>query len=180
MKVRTTLYGEDLPKIIPGETIVTTKPVTNSDGDVVISNNEDLKVISVDDKFDGKLRYYECVVTFENILGVTVSRTINVIHEESELLLSKLMTNFADVAFSDDYIEQKVRDKARKSYFMLRNYFSSITYPFARTAHKAQGKTYKNVLLLKSDMDQAQFLGEEHKEMLYTSVGRCSETLYVI
>lgn len=55
--------------------------------------------------------------------------------------------------------------------------YKEVLYPYARTIHKSQGSTFKNVYVEASEIDEK---GSNKKKLLFVAYSRASENLYTI
>ena len=105
--------------------------------------------------------------------GSVISRYINVIHEDSEIAYKNLL--------------EKARQKAMSTkkgidwviYFNLMKWSAEVMYGYAITAHKSQGSTYKNVMIMESDVDANNKIVERNR-IKYTAYSRATDVLFVV
>lgn len=85
---------------------------------------------------------------------------------------------------------KKIFEKARRSHrsvrgaifkkgFMLRDYFADIDYANAITAHKSQGSTYRNTIVMMRDIRENLDIKERNR-IMYTAITRSSNNVYLI
>jgi len=190
--VRELIYGKNPERFIVGEKLIAKKPISEklkSDKDhswdywkVVYPTSEELTVEEVfedyitieEGEFKLKVKVYELDVSSVNVFtGSVISRYINVIHEDSEIAYKNLL--------------EKARQKAMSTkkgidwviYFNLMKWSAEVMYGYAITAHKSQGSTYKNVMIMESDVDANNKIVERNR-IKYTAYSRATDVLFVV
>lgn len=186
---RELIYGaaHSSSRFIPGECLIVNKPVFDKDDEgryrIILTTSEELKVKSVDivfqKFFEGpyslSMKVYKMEVCsfdpadpydpYENV--------IYVVHEESQ----------------EDYLKLQEAAKAQATatkdgkawvrYFNILKWSANVGYNYAITAHKSQGSTYKNVLILEEDIDQNRKALERNR-IKYTVYSRATDKLFVL
>jgi len=189
--VRKILFGENSPTYVVGERLIVNKPVFKRVlgrvrgrpaflWKLLFTTSEELEILSIDiisktftegiHKID--LSIYELDVIAKNPSG-DVHETIEVIHEESRpdylILLAKAKKLAVDTRQATFWIQ----------YYNILKWSADITYNYGISAHKSQGSTYKNVLLLESDIDANKNILERNR-IKYTAYTRASEKLFIL
>ena len=98
---------------------------------------------------------------------------IEVIHEDSLDLYNYLLA---------DLKNQAVKNKTSKSwikYYNVLKWNADVIYNYAITAHKSQGSTYKNCLVIDEDIDLNNKVIERNR-IRYTAYTRASSRLFII
>lgn len=128
----------------------------------------DVKLCSI------RLKVYSLKVKFYSLESESYKTSvIQVIHEDS----------------LDDYkaLLEKIRSEALRSknkkkwvlYYNILKWDASIAYNYAITAHKSQGSTYENVMVLDNDIDMNNKIVERNR-IRYTSYTRASTRLFIV
>lgn len=183
--VRELLYGKDIPTYVEGERLIVQKPIFKK-GDkywkILFTTSEELEVVHSEvvpfRHFEGMFnlageQYALDVSSYDVLKDRYVEETINVVHESTIQAYQDLL--------------KKAREKAIKScnvmdwviYYNIIKWFANVGYGYAITAHKSQGSTYKNVLVLEDDIDE-NFNVVERNRIKYTAYSRASELLHIL
>jgi exodeoxyribonuclease-5 len=128
----------------------------------------DVKLCSI------RLKVYSLKVKFYSLESESYrTNVIQVIHEDS----------------LDDYnaLLEKIRSEALRSknkkkwvlYYNILKWDADIVYNYAITAHKSQGSTYENVMVLDNDIDMNNKIVERNR-IRYTSYTRASKRLFIV
>jgi exodeoxyribonuclease-5 len=123
---------------------------------------------------DISLKVYELKVKYKSLETDTYfTNTLYVIHEDS----------------LDDYnaLLNKIRNEALRSknkkkwvlYYNILKWNADIAYNYAITAHKSQGSTYENVMVLDNDIDMNNKIVERNR-IRYTAYTRASKRLFIV
>lgn len=190
--VRELIYGKDPERFIVGEKLIVKKPISekvksdkNNDWDywkIVYPTSEELTVDGVWEDYitihegDFKLsaKVYQLDVSSVNVFtGSTINKEINVIHEDSEIAYKNLLDKAKKKAMST----KKGVDWV--IYFNLMKWSAEVMYGYAITAHKSQGSTYQNVMILESDIDANNKVVERNR-IKYTAYSRATDILFVV
>jgi hypothetical protein len=132
--VRGCIYGYDAPQFMEGEYIIAGSAILDSEGNILINNNEEFQV--------NILREDVCDKTKLPIYWI----------ETSKCLTPLKVINYSALDAKDKYFK-KLGSKARTNPALWDNYweeynsFADIRYLHAITAHKSQGSTYKHVYM---------------------------------
>lgn len=188
--VRELLYGVNPDRFLVGEKLIVNKPIFYRDEvrakhktyinyKILFTTSEELEVKEVDifqglkqeGGFAMNVKYYNLLVTCYNPMkeGLT-TKTIEIIHEDSIEEYKMLMNRVKEVA---------LRFHNWVSYFNIQKWNADVTYNYAISAHKSQGSTYTNVLVLEDDLD-ANWNIVERNRIKYTAVSRAKEKLFIL
>jgi hypothetical protein len=117
---------------------------------------------------------YKCQVLVQDPLGYEPkSNTIEIIHEDSLQEYRELLKKTKSLAI-------KARDKsAWVSYYNILKWSADVGYNYAITAHKAQGSTYENVILIEEDLDKNRTTVERNR-IKYTAYSRPKNKLFIL
>lgn len=188
--IRQILYGEDAMTYMVGEKLVARKPIFEQKKDnfwgskwsISLNTSEEMEVkdvIVTTKKFvEGRHQLYatiyKCKVdVWDPVKKKLVENNINIIHEDSSLDYRKLLKETKQLAIN-------TRDKsAWVSFYNIMKWSADVSYNYAITAHKAQGSTYTNVLLMEEDIDLNKTMLERNR-IKYTAYSRPTDTLYIL
>lgn len=183
-EIRTMIFGEDKSKIMEGEKLIANSPILLRDGivDVVLFNTNDEFTV---DEFkeetryigNGVMKYYRTQVSYENILGETVVKHIDILHEDSQPNFDAIAEDLKKAA-----IQEKNPGAAAGRWVTYYNFirtFADVKYNYAITAHKSQGSTYENCVVLESDLSVNRNKAEANK-IKYTAFTRPSNLLFLV
>lgn len=189
--VRELKYGKKLSRFIKGEGLITVKPVFEEKDDlnsynrwkIVLNTSEELIVKKIEKRvMDFREGSYKTsmlmyVLTVESYDAATpdypVSNKINVVHEESAEEYNKLIEKAKSHAIKTKQAKDWVK------YFNILKWSANVAYTYAITAHKSQGSTYKNVLIIEDDIDANRKTLEKNR-IKYTAYSRATDCLYVL
>lgn len=192
--VRELLYGENPDTFMKGEKLLANKLVSykgigyNRKGHpyerwtIGFYTSEEMTVedVVVDEMYFNEgmyhadLKAYSLTVSgYDPINEFNKRFPITVIHPDSMDAYNKLLEEAKKAAK-----DAKDPDLWRVFYNM-KKWNANLTYNYAITAHKSQGSTYKNVLLIEDDLD-ANPKTIERNRIKYTSYSRASDVLYIL
>tara|TARA_R110000868_G_scaffold8307_3_gene43386 strand:- start:6407 stop:7405 length:999 start_codon:yes stop_codon:yes gene_type:complete len=189
--VREIKYGKNLPRFVEGECLIVLKPVFEekevyegfNKWRIILNTSEEIVVNSIDQdtvtlkEGSYKLTIRMYVLTVETYNQAFLDRlnynTLNVIHETSEEDYKKLLHSARLFALKSKQSKDWV------TYFNILKWSANVAYNYAITAHKSQGSTYKNVLILEDDLDANRKVFERNR-IKYTAYSRVTDKLYVL
>jgi exodeoxyribonuclease-5 len=189
--VRKVIYGEEAlsSKILVGEKLIANSPIMEGDT-ISFNTNDEFSVESFeieqcalrfkvsdhpdDDPYSITLKYYDTEVSYLDEEDEPKTKTIKILHEDSETDFRKLANVLKLRA-----ITKKGKDKSWIVYYNFLRRYADVSYAYSITAHKAQGSTYDTVFLLEDDIDMNYNIVERNR-IKYTSYTRSSRKLYVI
>jgi hypothetical protein len=177
--IRNVLYSVPVNKIELGEQIIVTSPIydKNNSEQLVIPSNTKAKVIFRGIKatqiLNIELQYYECLLE-----SVKTEEQVycNIIHENSEKQLAKILKILADraKAIKDNTTLRKL---AWSDFHKVKNAFTSFKYNYAVTVHTAQGSTIDNVFIDCSDINFC-YDNDTRKRLAYVAVTRAKNRVF--
>lgn len=188
---RTTLYGEDAPRFMKGDTVLSLSPVMSSELDefgqeeIMYPNNCDIVIDGepvLHEEFqpvpavDLTFRTWE-LPTPEGVIFVLADYEEEKVFKKAFQTLGKQIAAEVEEAHSKGF--EKVREakaRWRNEYFPLKKFFADVDFRYALTIHKSQGSTYKTVFV-HTDYRQGR---EMSRELLYVAVTRASQTLHLV
>ena len=169
--VRSRLWGKDAPIFVPGDRLISRKPLfrprpgqkgKNKWG-VLINNSEECSVIEQPTikqlSFD-KISYQYRSVPVKTDAGFVVN--LSILTEQGERLRNEQIKS---------YVEQKQWHK----YFDLSRTFDDVTYAYSLTVHKAQGSSIDYVFLDTEDLPGCPDL----QKILYTALTRAKIRVFI-
>lgn len=173
--IRTAIFGQDIPRFIEGDRLITKGPCVIDD--VIVAYASEELVIN---KIKVVLEPIAPEITYAVYqLYCTNSRNeqtlIRVIHECDELNLASLLKALSSVA-SQNVAKGMPPYLAWDTYYTLKEMFHNVQHGYALTVHRAQGGTYENVAVNISDIN-ANRSADERKRLYYTAVTRASQNL---
>lgn len=185
--VRSIIYKDDiLPDILSGEKLIMDRPFV-AGMRATIPTNEELEVIglSIAQKgvehltFDGvqstdHFKIYRANVQYY-LDDTKLFASIPIIHEEDKARLGSLLSNLRDQALE---APRHLKGKMWRQYYQTMEKFAWVKYNYAITAHRSQGSTYSNCLLLKWDIEKNSNI-EERNRILYTACTRPRHILFI-
>ena len=182
-KIRIMIYGEDCCKVEVGEKLIANKPIFNDDEDIIFQTSDEFEVetVSVQDvKLMGTtLEYYKTDVKFHNYFtGQLQSKTINILHENSAADYKRLCDKLRSLAKKHTPGTEMAR-KGWVAFYQFQKVFADVKYNYAITAHKSQGSTYDNVILVENDINFNRRIVERNR-IKYTAASRPSKNLHII
>jgi exodeoxyribonuclease-5 len=183
---RITLRGEDAPRFMEDDILISLSPV-EADGEMVYSNNADITiaeppvlleaykpVYAIDKTF----RTWEIVTTDGHTLYVLADHDEELKHRKVCRELGKSIAKERDALTGKmDYVGlRNIKRRWASEYFPLKNSFADVDFRHALTIHKSQGSTYENVFLAPDYLHARQ----DMQQLLYVAVTRSSSNLHVI
>lgn len=187
--VREMLYGEKPDTYIVGETLIAQKPIFEKSfmkgrdyQKMLATTSEELQVknVKIEKKnlnvgsFREQFKVYILDVTsYDPIDDMHKRFTIQTVHEDSQEDYNRFLNKVKDLAV-------KAKSPAFwVLYYDIIKWSANVSYNYALTAHKSQGSTYQNVILLENDLDYNHKIVERNR-IKYTAYSRASEKLYIL
>lgn len=187
--VREILYGAKAKPFVVGEKLIANKPIFEKTSTrwgpsytIQFNTSEEMEVTEViqctrnnhEGGFRLSMEVYNLKVKFyDPVDRIWNTAFIDVIHKDS-------------VAAFNDLLE-KAKAKALRTkntkdwivYYDIMKWSANVAYNYAITAHKAQGSTYTNVLLMEEDLDFNPQIVERNR-IKYTAYSRPKNKLYIL
>jgi hypothetical protein len=173
--IRKMIYGSSPTKIMPGEKLITNKPIVSEKGYVQFTTNEEFEVVShsIGHDTNHKVKFYNTHVKSIELSGSEKFEFIRILHEDSEIDFNLKAEHLKKAAM-------KAKDKFQwKMYYNFLNVFAQTNYNYAITCHKAQGSTYSNVFLLEDDINFNSNVIERNR-IKYTASTRPTNKLFIV
>lgn len=192
-----------LPKVMEHEQmicdapVIQPNPVTGND-EIVLHTNDEVLVTEYEIKtkqvrfakpfsLEGEdsdsitIKYYKTKVVHEEIDNDgdirIVPYTIDILHEDSAAEFDRLMKQHVEITKKTK--DTRLRGRLWKQYYSNKEKFAWMKYNYAITAHKSQGSTYDNVIMLHWDIDKNPRL-EERNRIKYVAATRPRHNLFII
>lgn len=195
--------AETLPKIIPGDKLVLSKPYFI--GKTMLPNNEELDVMSLQVvardipyiMIDREKNAFKRVQMDDDIFADTGKKhlvfhakqytcvckamdgreyTVAILHEELEAEYTRIREDMVKSAKKCEMFEQK---EMWRQFYDMEKKFATVTYNYCLTAHKAQGSTYNYCISMEWDIDQAREY-EERNRIRYVAATRARHKLFIV
>lgn len=181
--IRKLLYGKDAKKLEIGEKLIANTPIMEEKR-IIFTTNEEFEVVRVSEgsdileNGDYVMKYYFVEVITQISTGEMMTKYIKVIHEESEAEYMELLELLKQHAISSKKgsYDQK---KAYISFYEFKEMYADIKYNYALSAHKSQGSTYQNVIIIESDIDLNKKVVERNR-IKYTAITRPTTNLVIL
>lgn len=181
--IRGYLYGKGRKKLEVGERLIANTPILQ-DGAIIVTTNGEMRVLSYEEATDKvrwnneefSVRYYSTEVEVM-VNGAATTRVVWIIHEEEEEFVAELLKTMA--ANAKTRPPGAAQGLAWKEFFNFKRRYADVKYNYAITAHKAQGSTYDNAVVLKYDIDKNK-RRVERMRVLYTACTRPRFKLFVV
>lgn len=178
--IRSLLYPEQCSdRIVIGERLLAEETIidktegierlqytTNDEFEVLSYTIEHVTIVGI------VYKVYQCRVASSG----EEPESIRVLHEDSQEDYDKVLENLKELA---------LRDRSGKAaplwanFYNFQTNFAKIKYNYAITAHKSQGSTYTNCIVLVDDVYKNSYLLERNK-ILYTAITRASKRLFMV
>lgn len=187
-KIRQLIYKEEeLPMLMPGEKLIADEPIRTQEL-ALLSTNSEFEVLDykiAETHYDGiankevlvceSFKYYHVTVKALTDRGLRNYR-IWIIHEDSLARYNLAIEAMMKYALKQSGFE---RTNAWRAYYQLFNFFAKVKYNYAITAHKSQGSTYENAMMVEWDMYENNRY-EERNRIRYVAATRARSNLFII
>lgn len=143
--------------------------------DVIMENSSEVSVLNIFEKtFYGKYKGYTL-----NITDGDKTVDVDVISEESVVEWNRHISELFTIAKKMPL--GRTRNSGLKKAWDMKRRFADVDYAYTLTSHKAQGSTYKNVIVVEDDiLDVAMIDNIEKSQSLYVAITRASEKIYIV
>ncbi len=181
--VRTFLYGKKRRLLEIGERLIANTPVMRRET-IQHNTNDELLVLSFivkeDPINDGlyKIKYYEVQVEHLGKNGTTQQSVIWVVHEDSVPEFGTIVKELAAHAKRQPK-GSVLSGQAWREFFQFQRRYADVKYNYAITAHKSQGSTYDNVMVMLYDVAKNPRVVERNR-ILYTACSRPRKKLVLV
>lgn len=176
--IREILYGKDIDKIVIGERLVANAPIMEGDS-CLFHTNDEFEVVGIElGTKEVNKQHFKCYYADVEYFDVDAIKkeiqTICIIHEESEKAFGKMLNDI-----KKDALSSPSPRKVWKFFYDMKGEFANVGYAYGISVHKSQGSTYKNVIMLESDIDRNHKIVERNR-IKYTAITRASDKVYVV
>lgn len=165
------IIKDTLEFLTVGEELVLQDAYTNSSGDPVFQNGEQIileKVKLIMDVMNG-LMYWRCYAN---------EKPINILDPQSYPAYQEKLKTRLDFAKKAKSLDKR---KAWQEYFKLKGRYANVKYSFASTIHKLQGSTYQDMYF---DMRDLEYFYSKDRDnilrLIYVAITRASNHLYIL
>lgn len=176
--IRKLKYGPDIPALIPGEVLIADKPIMDfeSETEILFFTNEEL---AIDDCSVSSIlargEEYKIYIACARSLTSGKRQNINLVHEDSREQFNSELDKLKEWALEAKQGTKTARNRWIE-YYAFEKKFARCKYSFALTAHKSQGTTVENCIVMPNDI-LANPKKREAYRCLYTAVTRPSQKL---
>lgn len=184
--IRKMRYGdESVHRLVVGEMLIADQPIKDGASNAILFNTNDemevLELVTEKEVINGGtedeliLEYYAATV---RDLETSKVRQIRVIHESSMELYEQIIGLLRDTAKAYPKTSWKAKEAWRDFYGFI-EMWAQIKYNYAITAHKSQGSTYQNAVVMEGDINKNPKLRERNR-IKYTACTRPKKILYIV
>lgn len=174
-----------LPRILIGEKLVANTPITEESDfrTITLFNTNDefevtdftVKEVEVMTGFD--IMVYKTRVKYYNqTTGKMDFKVIQVVHDDSIAIYNQACEHTKKAALK---APKEERGKKWKFHYMIKRKFADVKYNYAITAHKSQGSTYQNAIVIVADIDMNKNVVERNK-IKYVAFTRPKQHLFIV
>ena len=186
--VREVMYGKDINTYEPGESLVANGPIfarvfderfNNYKYQISYATSDEFVIEKVEEVWETFSEKYrdappiEWKGKFWRLHLKDKFDCLQVVHEDSAESYKQLVAN----------ARKKAMLHKKKSYwvnfFNIMKWSDNVAYNYAITAHKSQGSTYSNVILLEEDLDYNRKVVERNR-IKYTAYTRAKNRLFIL
>lgn len=185
-----------LPYLMAGEKMIINAPVVLPNGRILLSNNEEIVIDNyeiketsisyltmnvidrqwVPDNPEVGLKYYNTYVRYFDEDGTEQIANIRILHESENSRMQNILGTIKKAAMG---VGSDFRNKLWASYFKVDRIFADTKYNYALTAHKAQGSTYENCMMVDWDIAHNPKT-EERNRIRYVAATRSRNLLFIV
>lgn len=174
-----------LPRILIGEKLIANTPIITNIGYKIMiefQTNDEFEVVSYKIKpvqvFENyTVTVYETKVTYRDYSKDKMeTKTIDILHENSLHTYEEVLKTLMERAKK---AQPQLRGQSWKLYYQMKNKFADIKYNYAITAHKSQGSTYDNAIVIAVDILKNKKV-EERNRILYVATTRAKNNLFMV
>lgn len=177
-----------LPMLLPEEKMLADKPIFEGRQIVMTTNTEfvvknyEVKETKYVAEVAGHIiarevfKYYETEVEVMTIKGLRRFR-IMIVHEDSAetYKTAQQMTEM----YGQQMNHTSLRGAAWGTHYALKKFFAAVKYNYAITAHKAQGSSYENCMMIEWNMLESG-KHEEANRIRYVAATRARKHLFIV
>lgn len=191
-------YPDEIPYLVKGEKLIIDQSVISKMGKIILSTNEEVEVLGFEEKstdvewrravrdghtsllewYHEPFKYYATKVSYFDDKGETKTTIIRILHESELKRYNKIVDSIRNDAISESR-DSFIRNKLWVAYFNIQKEFAWVKYNYALTAHKSQGSTYENAMLVNWDINK-NFNIEERNRIRYVGATRAKNQLFIV
>lgn len=185
--IRKMRFGKDVAGLVVGDKLIADVPIIDNEEaikTILFSTNDEFTVVGFDVReklLKGReqwgathtIKYYWAEVQTDD----QKMQHIRILHEDSQEEFKQMLNVMIELA-KEKTKEGKGGGYWKDYYAMLEN-FAQVKYNYAISAHKSQGSTYKNVMVVEADIDANRKIVERNR-IKYTAITRPSSFLVVV
>lgn len=184
--IRRFLYGDDADeyRIMVGEKLLVNSPIFEPGEDkIMLPTNEEIEVVSFNEKIKNinegmfTIPYYETRIKYYRFDNSEVEKWIRIPTTEGQRVVNEILEQFATRAKA--FGKTLEGRKAWSDYFEFQREWADVSYNYSITAHRSQGSTYQNAIVLEYDIDKNRKI-KERQRIKYTAFTRPSQRLFII
>lgn len=177
--------GVMLPKILIGEKLIANNPITEERDfgtAVIFHTNDEFEVVDYEIKSVKVFSTYEVKVYATKVKSLdygsmkNIVKVINILHEDYEISFNNMLAKMRRDILA---MEKGERSQPWKMFFRLKEKFADVNYGYAITAHKSQGSTYENAIVIVADIDKSKKI-EERNRIKYVAFTRARTNLFIV
>jgi exodeoxyribonuclease-5 len=182
-QARVALMGEDAPRFVQGDTLLTLSPIMQADK-VLYSNNEDVHVVRPPDLIEE----FQPIDTLDFTCSAWRIFTekgfqLYVLEDQAEIdrfdkytktLGSEISKEAKAVKGGSYNAIRAVKRRWATEYYPLKTFFADVDFRYALTIHKSQGSTFRNVYI-NDDYRKAR---DQQQRLMYVAVTRASREVH--
>lgn len=166
--IRAKIYGENAPRFIVGERLITRSPVTAPDGkSIILPTSTEIEILDFcEDRYSGYKAWQLKVVTDEGTI-----RQIYVLHEDDTKRYKKDNASLLQNAKKNPFLW--------KAYYNHLEVFADIRNCYALTVHNSQGSTFDEVGIDGRDLNKNDKV-RECNQLWYVAASRARRRVFVV
>jgi exodeoxyribonuclease-5 len=182
-QARIALMGEDAPRFVEGDTLLTLSPILQDDK-VLYSNNEDVHIVRPPDLIEDFRPIHDLDFTCSAWRIFTEKGVkLYVLEDQEEIdkfnkyikALGTEISKEAKAAKGGSYNDiRAAKRRWATEYFPLRAFFADVDFRYALTIHKSQGSTFRYVYV-NDDYRKAR---DQQQQLMYVAVTRAAREVH--
>jgi exodeoxyribonuclease-5 len=182
-QARIALMGEDAPRFVEGDTLLTLSPIMQDDK-VLYSNNEDVHIVQPPKLIEDFQPIHDLDFTCSAWRILTEKGAmLHVLEDQEEIdkfnkyvkTLGSEISKEAKAAKGGSHNEiRAAKRRWATEYFPLRAFFADVDFRYALTIHKSQGSTFRYVYV-NDDYRKAR---DQQQQLMYVAVTRASREVH--
>lgn len=159
-KIRTTIYGTNAPRFVPGERLIAINPCLQEEA-ILLPTSAECEVLKVAKGREGNWPVWFLEIETEE----GKFKTLRVLHE----------SGLADYQLK---LETFAKEKRWQEFWDLKQFFHEVDYAYSLTIHKSQGSTFQDVFVDLASM-RANPNVVERNQLCYVAFTRAAKRLFI-